>query len=188
MAGGSTTRRGGRQKGTPNKATVEKERAKQLGVKALEALMTGDGASIADVRKAIESNEHAIAADAAEGTLTEADAMIATALKENKHYPTALSYLQDTYRDPRLPRMIRQDAAKAAIRYETPALSNVAVQQEPDADRILREADNRKKLESVVSDVLRKAGVMVPSTVTDIVIDDRGNEIIVTQESNDDVE
>ena len=49
-------------------------------------------------------------------------------------------------------------------------------------------ADIRQKLESVVGDVLRKAGVMVPSTVTDIVIDDKGNEIIVTQESNDDVE
>lgn len=176
MAGGSTTRRGGRQKGTPNKATVMKQRAKELGIKALEALQSGDAASIADIRAAVEADEHSNAVDASEGTLTEAQAMQQIAMRENVHYPTALSYLQATYRDNRLPRMIRQDAAKAAIRYETPALSNVAVKQEPNEAELLQAADNRAQLASVVESVLRRAGIPVTARVTTVIDADEATD------------
>ena len=166
---GSTTRRGGRQKGTPNKATVARQQAMEAGRLALERLASGDNATLADIQASVDNDTHSNLVDQAAGTMTEAQALVSVAVRENKTYNTALEYLQDTYRDNRLPRGLRQDAAKAAIRYETPALSNVAVQAEVDVNADYKDADTRMQLEDMVGRALLRAGIVPQRVVHDVI-------------------
>jgi hypothetical protein len=48
------------------------------------------------------------------------------------HEGDALAYLMSIYKDPTMPENLRIDAAKAAIRYERPALAPVEQQAERD--------------------------------------------------------
>ena len=87
-------RRGGRKAGTPNKRTIERERAARE--------------TVAQVTRAMQ---------AAELTPFEGDAH---------------ALLIAVYKDTRLPIDLRVDAAKAAIRYEKPALAHVQAEVKGD--------------------------------------------------------
>lgn len=73
----------------------------------------------------------------------------------------ALLFLQLTYRDPRFLHSVRTDAAKAAIRFESPALQAMTLGGDADNPVLLRHIDTRGPLDGRMTALLLAAHVPV---------------------------
>ena len=185
-------RRGGRKKGTPNRSTVERRMSQAAAIAALERLENGERITADDAIKPkpspktpkssvntsqqthsttrpidISEDDLRLAlANAADGTMT-----VERAVSERINKPfngSAHDFLKECYRDSRLPRGMRLDAAKAAIRYETPALAATTLTLPPDPSQQLRDADTRTPLPDVVRMILRQSLNNVSSSVSSV--------------------
>ncbi len=139
--------RGGRAPGTPNRRTVEKEAVR---IRAAQMLADISGA------RDFAPIEHAQAAlmDAASHTSNE------------RFTGTAHQFLILCYQDCRLPRAMRMDAAKSAIRYETPALAATTLAGDADNPITLQTLDARAPMNARMTALLLAA--QVPVTTHDV--------------------
>lgn len=154
MSIGSTTgeRRGGRQPGTPNRKTAERM---ALQSAAMHLIAAAD-------RPAHRIKSHT-------GAQVEPDDPDA-AWDRQSFDGTALLFLQLTYRDPRFIHGVRMDAAKAAIRFESPALQAMTLAGDAENPVTLRTIDARTPLDGRMTALLLAA--QVPVTTHDV--DDAG--------------
>lgn len=144
--------RGGRVKGTPNRRTVEREAVRMRAAEMLADISGG---------KSFTPAEHGMAAFVEAATATTNDIFTGT----------AHDFLVLTYKDCRLPRAMRMDAAKAAIRYETPALAATTLVGDADNPVCVRTLDTRSPMDARMTALLLAA--QVPVITHDV--DDQGN-------------
>jgi hypothetical protein len=152
-------KRGGRGKGSLNRKTQERL-AIAAEAEARLALLCGADPGAANHAKhaqCVADRAQLALADTADGAMPLHDALV-----DHDRKPfggNALAFLQTIYRDPRLPRVVRMDAAKAVIRYESPALSSTTVTADADSLALWRGSDARIALADRVVHVLAHAGI-----------------------------
>lgn len=158
MSVGSTPgeRRGGRRAGTPNKATTLKKAVQQLTQAQIADIFALNGTLSHAQRQDALAIAAVDAADGADPSLVAGDKSTLRMFDGN-----ALLLLQQTYKDCRLPRSMRLDAAKVAIRYESPALQAVSLSGDEDHPITLRSLDARQPLDGRLASLLIQGGVKV---------------------------
>lgn len=162
----SGERRGGRKKGTPNKATALRQQKKALADGILSAMVDGDIDKAAELKQQLAELDPATATDddsivdAASGA--DADRVNKPAHGNEEFTGDAHAFLVKTYQDSRLTIGTRLDAAKAAIRFEKPALATQAITITPDPAQELRDVDRRRDITETVAHVLQAVGIVLP--------------------------
>lgn len=164
MAGSNPgERRGGRSKGVPNVRTVAANAMNAAALGHIAQMALGDRLTAAQMDQIA-----ALGPELGGQAAVDAVRTLAEALAEHDMRPfcgNAHRYLVDTYQDPRLPRVVRMEAAKAAIRYETPALESVSINDvSGNAPPTLDAYDTRRAL----SDQLHRLLGPASTRVTDV--------------------